>query len=417
MASFLDKNPGTDKFDENQTFKEYFAGGHNFGVPLRSLYPNQSEDISSIRLPNGEYLTNPYYGNTAHAGWFKKTFTPGKVAQEQQAMDDQAQEWYNSQLQALYSDWYASPEQESARMKAAGLNPALTGLTGVQSAMSGNPGSGVDPVIGDSSIGAGDIVNTVSTIYSIASSAIKQGFELSAMSEDVLSKKLQNKSTMDDIAVKDYLDAADLSGAFRSGIDSNEPLNVSVERYSYRSMRKRRGWNRSMTRLYNDSLDRIQNSLKTHGDLYKLKSDFQNNRKSFIDSVSGNRYSDSDSLMAGLMDSVINAWNYLDSSKTAAESVSFDKQNYIDNNTDWDSAIDAIDETNKTTAENQKAARMENEFFDVLFGDLRERATSKDASREDKALFFGAILVRLLSQSLGSALQAAPGMLMKKGIK
>lgn len=373
-------------------------------------------DYSSITLPNGQTLTNPYYGNKASAGFLKQLFYPGKVAQEQQAMDSQAKEWYASQLQSLYADWYSSPEQESARMKAAGLNPALSGLTGAQSSMAGNPASGIDPIIGDSPLGIGDVVSTISSIYSIASSAIKQGFELSAMSEDVVSKRLQNKATMDDIATKDYLDSAELVGAFRSGVDAGESLEVPVSRYSYRSMRKLRGWNRAMTRSYNDALDRIQNSIKTHGDLYRLKSDFQGSRKSFIDSISGNRYSDDDSMMSSLMDSVINAWNRLDSSKTAADTVASDKQNYIDNSTNWDDAVDAIDETNRTTIENQKASRMENEFFDVLFGDLRERATSKDASNEDRALYFGAILIRLLSQSLGGALQAAPSMLMKKGM-
>nr|CRY97202.1 hypothetical protein [uncultured prokaryote] len=410
--SFL-TSPGASGFDTSQTFDDYFRGGENFGVPVSKFYPtSQDGSMSSITLPNGEVLKNPYYGNTAHAGWFKRTFSPGRVAQEQQAMDAQASEWYNSQLQALYADWYSSPEQESARMKAAGMNPALTGLTGAASAMAGNPASGVDPIVGDSPIGAGDIVNVVSSLFSITTSLVNSGFDFASKASSLQAQKLANTDMMQDLAANDILHELGPDIASR-GATNNDILQqgfIHGLTIPYRQIQgskgkrsglsnnrhdgQSRGWNRKMTRMYNEAVSRFGNSAKTKGELYKVLKDYQDNRKGFLSSVSGDLYSDIDSVFAKSLDSIISAYNK--TVKTGYESTAasneYNKQFY--DSLDAQLGASARNSENELTVNEKDNSNFQAEFINNLMSDLKRAAEAKDASTWDKILYVGAILLR-----------------------
>lgn len=373
---------------------------------------NTSGDISSITLPNGEVLNNPYYGNKASAGFLKQLFYPGKVAQEQQAMDSQAKEWYASQVQALYADWYSSPEQESARLNAAGINPALSGVTGAQSSMSGNPGSGVDPIVGDSPIGAGDIINTVGSLFSICTSLVKQGFDIASLSEGLKSQKLANTKEVQDIAANDLLHEVGVDLAKRGAVDSdvfdeNYILGLTIPHRSVKGRAgktsklsnqrhdgRSRGWTRQMTNAYNEAISRFGSSAKTKGELYKVLQDYQTNRKGFLTSVSGGVFSDRDSIMTKALDAITSAYESTLKSGYEAQDAknSYDKTFY--SKLDGALGASAQNAQNELTVNEKNDTNFQAEFFRNLMSDLKKASESKDATFWDKLLYVGAILLR-----------------------
>lgn len=339
-------------------------------------------DISQVILPDGTVVKNPYFGNKASAGWWKKTFNPGKVAQEQQALDDQAMAWYNEMQLQMYAEKYQSPEQEANRLQNAGFNPDLLGLSGSSSPFGTSATSGMStPVTDTADFGFDQVFGILDTVVGIVTKGIDigQSIRLKQGEIDIMNANVYN--TMQKAARNDLiqsLDVYEMSKKFLSGNELTDDALSSriLGHVPSRKEARLRGMTRRGHRIYSEA---VINTTKADArkEIFKAAKEYHEARKSTFDFLSDPNFRETDNDYFLALE-LFNKAYYSAIAKTRTN----DKKK-ADNEGLY---LDTIDPVAKAEAENSEFKKINSEsnsnamafeFFNELTGMLEDSGLSK----------------------------------------
>lgn len=111
---------------------------------------------------------------------------------------------YNEYIASIYDqqrqDEYNSPTAESERMKQAGLNPDLLGVSGASNTQAMNPmNAGANPALNGVSP-AKDALSSISSVLGFAMSSLQQIQQMKGVSEGLLNQKIGNFRDLQELA-------------------------------------------------------------------------------------------------------------------------------------------------------------------------------------------------------------------------
>lgn len=297
----------------------------------------------------------------------------------QMAMQDEL----GALAEKIYNEDYQSPASEAERMRSAGLNPDLLGLSGaVSPEMSPN---GIPEVSASNGLSAvGSLASLCMTAISSATSvmgAIGAGLDLE-------SKRLSNLNQMDNFALSYILDNVDplsvISGELADDVRSD--IISSSSSFGKRVY----GFNRRQQRQFTDSIVRKLDSPQFFEQYYGFMARGSSNRNTFIGNTSGDYYDQQDEAMRILFGELITA--QMNSQKSVNE---FNREFY-----------DSRDPFALASAEISTADRTSSDNLEYKNSNAFRKSINEKLGKafDDGNLFAGALL-GILNELLGLGLK------------
>lgn len=232
----------------------------------------------------------------------------GQWTKEDQALFDLQManaEWQANLSLMDYQNMYNSPAEQVKRMREAGLNPDLLGVSDGGVSAAGAPAPNVSAPDGVSDI---DALGVVFSAFSTAMSVANGLMSFKSAQESLDSQILDNVNKVDGFATSflvDNLVPESFSEDKKLLQDSRFNLISSARAFS----QKHYGFSKRQSRRFQDAVVRKMDSPDFLEQFYDTINKSENARQDYLSKTSGDLYSQADKVMRILLDEVINEQN------------------------------------------------------------------------------------------------------------
>ena len=257
------------------------------------------------------FSNNPYRNLSYNQSWLQRIgswlgFRTGYDKFKEDAQIN-AQEWDSDVFALMQQNQYDSPVEQAQRMRAAGLNPDLQGLSDVQPA-----GQMRNDVNGLESTVPSEDFNMISTVAQGVLNIIPQAMSFATNLQQLKGIRLENdakelsfgQSAVD--AVNKFFIEGITSEMYKDAFDSGDWSNIlDAAKKDSRYLSETLFSNESARKKWNLAYGMHQNSLIAKMQKYKTYDEFESARGSLLKKRASSYFSDDDDVMEGLLESFI----------------------------------------------------------------------------------------------------------------